>query len=382
MKKENHAVYLAQPNCGDVHEILNVSMIIILDKIYESVKVYAPKDCCEVIECALKKMGYDLSSIFFIHTKVYTKKQLPFWFICGIQEFTCMLKNRNSDLYFSTLNFLWFPIFNASAFLFKGQLFTLCHNDLEHLINPIFGKLNLRWRLINYIFKKMRFSKNNFCLVLGKSIKNNLFKYAKKETITGNIISINHPYYSENAKTQKKNNGNTKKIAIVGAIKWKDKENIEKLNHILTEAKSVEMYSISISDFDLTEYKNITVLNKGNKHLPRNQYDDFISEMDALYFPYSENTYRVSASGAVYEAISKNKLIISTENDYFKDLFSEFGEMGFLFKDFKELQDIFSDLSNEEKTSNFLKNEAKATEFLSPMNYSDIFMKQVFRING
>lgn len=375
MKRSNKAVYLAQPNCGDVHEILNVSMIIILDKIYQNVEVHAPKNCCEVLKQGLSNLQYKYSSIHFFETRVFTKKQLPFWIVCGVQELLCMLKNRNSDLFFSTLNFLWFPIFNMISFLQKGNLYTLCHNDMEHLINPIFGHVNIRWRLINYIFKKMTFSKNNYCLVLGESIKKNLFKCAKHNTVEKNIIAINHPYYSVGQSAEVSNQLGDKviKFAIVGTIKNKDKENIEQLNKAIDGIKSVAVYSISTSDLDLSPFKNITVLNKENRHLPRKDYDEIISKMDALYFPYSSNAYRVSASGAVYEAISKHKPIVSMENDYFRDLFSQFGEMGYLFKNFSELRTIFLQLNDKGKIRILQENALRASEYLSPENYYKTF---------
>lgn len=375
MKKSNKALFLAQPNYGDAHEILNVSMIVMLDKIYETVQVYAPKDCCEVLRAGLKKLEHTSSSISFVETKVYTKKQIPFWFICGLQEFFCMLKNRKSDLFFSTLNFLWFPVFNAFSFLFKGNLYTLCHNDMEHLINPIFGKINIRWRLINFIFKKMRFASNSYCLVLGNSIKDNLFHCAKIDSVKKHIISMNHPYYSvENTSPVSERSSTSHiKIAIVGTIKKNDRDNIEKLNDVLDGIASVSLYSVSTCDFDLSRYTNITVLNKDNKHLPRERYDEIIASMDALYFPYSSNTYRVSASGAVYEAISKQKPIISTENDYFKGLFCQFGEMGYLFNDFNELKNILRNSLDSSKIEHFKKNAQKASLFLHPANYYESF---------
>lgn len=375
MKRSNKAVYLAQPNCGDVHEILNVSMIVMLDKIYQSVEVYAPKDCCDVLKQGLANLQYNCFSIRFSETRVYTKKQLPFWFICGVQELFCMLKNRKSDLFFSTLNFLWFPVFNMICFLLKGNMYTLCHNDMEHLINPIFGRVNIRWRLINYIFKKMSFSKNNYCLVLGESIKDNLFKCARRRTVEGNIIAMNHPYYSVNrsAEVSKQLKKGIIKIAIVGSIKNKDKNNIEQLNKALEGIDFVSVYCVSTSDFDLSVYSNIVMLNKENEHLPRTQYDELIAEMDALYFPYSSNTYRVSASGAVYEAISKQKPIISTKNDYFKSIFSQFGEMGYLFNDFDGLKMAFLDLQNSERIETFRKNAFDASLYLSPGKYYKVF---------
>ncbi len=379
MKRSNKAVYLAQPNCGDVHEILNVSMIVMLDKIYQSVEVYAPKDCCDVLKQGLANLQCNCSSINFSETRVYTKKQLPFWFICGVQELFCMMKNRKSDLFFSTLNFLWFPVFNMICSLLKGNMYTLCHNDMEHLINPIFGRVNIRWRMINYIFKKMSFSKNNYCLVLGDSIKKNLFKYAKHDTVEKNIVAINHPYYSVNQSAEVSNQleKGVIKVAIVGTIKNKDKENIERLNKALDGIESVAVYSVSTSDFDLSSFKNITVLNKKNRHLPRKDYDGIISKMDALYFPYSSDTYRVSASGAVYEAISKQKPIISMENDYFRNLFSQFGEMGYLFKDFEELRLAFSKLFDLKWIELLKQNASDASDYLLPVNYYRVLCERI-----
>ena len=121
-------------------------------------------------------------------------------------------------------------------------------------------------------------------------------------------------------------------------------------------------------------------MNKDNKHLPRKEYDEIISKMDALYFPYDSNSYRVSASGAVYEAISKQKPIISTENDYFKSLFSQFGQMGYLFNDFSELRAIFLQLNNRAYVGVLQENALRASEYLSPENYYEV-LKKILRID-
>lgn len=379
--KNTIAHYMAQPNKGDTHQILNVSMIIMLSIIYKKVIVYAPKECCEDLKIQLSQKKIQIiNKIVFIPNKIYFKSPILFWISCGLQTFKTIYKAQPSDiLYFSTLNPIMFPMFNLWCYLSHKDMYTLCHNDLEYLITPKFGKINLHWHLINFIFKNMQFATHNHLIVLGDSIKNNLKGIIPSKKINKNIISICHPYYSNSIHQNSKVNPSNQyfKIGIVGAIKKKDLEQIKIINKILDTYPNIKMYSISISQEDLSQYNNLINLNKKNKHLERWEYDQIITTMDALYYPYPSSSYTLSASGAVYEAIVKGIPIISIENPYFKWLFQTFGNLGFLYNDIRDLDNILKRLKNKEEIDKIKINAQKASIYINPLNYYKILESKI-----
>lgn len=367
--KYTRAHYMAHPNAGDTHQILNVSMIVMLAKIYKEVVVYAPKDCCNDLKSQINLLDEKLADhITYITTKIVSYKQFPFWLSCGLQTLVSLMKTRKGeDVFFSTLNWLCFPLFNIWCQLSKRHMYTLCHNDLEHLIDPKFGKINVRWHLINYIFKSMPLAKYNMMLVLGDSIVNNLKGVIKDSTFQHHILSICHPYYSLAPNYNKLHVHDTINIGITGAVKNKDLHNLMNMNKLLSHYPKIKLYNISITSVDISKLENIINLNQQNKHINRVEYDRIIEKMDILYYPYPLNSYRVSASGAVFEAIVKGKPILAMKNPYFKWLFEKFGTLGYLYDDYTELESCLKEIESCEQNDKIQDNLSEAKKQVNPL---------------
>ena len=362
----NCAHYMAHPNIGDTHQILNTSMILMLGEIYDKVIVYAPKDCCLDLEKQVCNQNACLSTqITYKFNKIYSQRQFLFWITCGFQTLSSMCKTkRGEDIYFSTLNWLCFPLFNLWSRLSKRRMFTLCHNDMEHLINPKTGRVNVHWHMINYIFKRLSLAKSNMFIVLGDCIAENLKKVVKQDTIN-NIISICHPYYNL---TELKEVSVTDKIkiGIVGTVKHNDMQNLKKINAILSDYSKIKLYNISTTSEDISIFENVVNLNSENKHMNRMEYDSCIKEMDLLYYPYPRTSYRVSASGAVFEAIVKCKPIIAEANPYVEWIFDKFGDLGYLYNDKIDLKKCIDGIVSQQQSLLIKENLEHAKRYLDP----------------
>ena len=57
----------------------------------------------------------------------------------------------------------------------------------------------------------------------------------------------------------------------------------------------------------------------GTDVLPRNIFENKIKELDYLLFFYDEDTYKLTASGALFDALLFEKPSIYLSNDYFDD---------------------------------------------------------------
>lgn len=366
------AYYMAQPNKGDTHQILNVSMVVMLVMIYDHVAVCAPKDCCDDIKAQLSCNfpSVDTDKVSFKHNRILCGCGIPFWLAIGMQTLWRMMRaEQTAHLYFSTLNPFFFPFFNICCKMTGKMMFTLCHNDLEHLLAPKFGRVNMHWQLINYIFKRMPFARNNKLLVLGKSIKDGLHDIVPPHTYE-NTFCIIHPYYSKVCTRQDTEKSKSLiKIGIVGAIKEKDVENLLKIDSILSGLLNVKMYSLSVYSCDWSLFHSIENRNKANRHLARDEYDAAIAGMDYLYFPYPSTSYHLSASGAVYEAILKSKPILSVSNPYFEWLFREFGEMGVLFRSTEDFRKAIERLEDSTFFRQIKENETNCAKSINPLQY-------------
>ena len=95
--------------------------------------------------------------------------------------------------------------------------------------------------------------------------------------------------------------------------------------------------------------KNIILRGKDN-YLDRKDFENLISKIDyALYF-YSSNKYKLTASGAIFDAINARKPIIALENDYFIYLFKKYGTIGYLCKNIDEMAEVINNIRKEKKT--------------------------------
>lgn len=214
---------MAQSNNGDKHEILNVSMLVMLAYIFDKVIVYAPADCCSVLKkCLAQENEHFIKKITYRTNRYYSGFKYAYW-VAAIQVLYAILKtSKDSVLFFSELNVCCFPICNIYSRITHQKMYTLCHRNLEELNEDGTSKRkNIQSRLSDYIFRKMSFAPQNRLLVLGEPIKNNLKQIVSAETIL-NIIPMLHPYYSCHTNEEREyNSKGTVHIGIVGMIKKK-----------------------------------------------------------------------------------------------------------------------------------------------------------------
>lgn len=369
---------MAFTNTDKGHEMINVSIIIMLCKLFKKVEVYAPKKCCDNLFYLLEEIGFQGGNLQFINVDNTFRRSIPRWIYGGFSSFYYLLSTSKKDVvFFSTINPFAFPLLNFISKHRGIKMIHLCHNDLEYLWQEKHEGINLHYHLINYIFKKMILAPSTFFLVLGDSIKVNIENYVREQTYQ-QIFSMMHPYM---AFPHIENNYQLSsiadiKIGIVGTVyKNKGWELLKSLDKILALFPHIQVFFSSVAvDCDLTELKNINNLNANSSQLDRGIYNSIISQMDYLFFPYPYDSYKLSASGAVYEAIVNSKPIIAPKNDYFDFLFQRFGKMGFLYENEDKLKSVFASLDVTEKEL-MISNMIKAQEYIAPFKYYTIWGK-------
>ena len=115
------------------------------------------------------------------------------------------------------------------------------------------------------------------------------------------------------------------------------------------------------------EGNNLILLNKTNEYVSSEIYAKYINMMDYLFYPYTNSTFKLSASGSVFEAVVYNKPIISYTNMHFSYLFKEYGEFGFLLDKGKE-RDILYLIETKHNYQKFMQIEDKIATLLNPKN--------------
>ena len=103
-----------------------------------------------------------------------------------------------------------------------------------------------------------------------------------------------------------------------------------------------------------------------------------------LLFLYDKGSYKLTASGAILEAIWNQKPIIALHNYYFDYIFEKFGDLGFLCDSIDELVNKINEIAlDREILTHFSENLKNAKEALLPQNVKkQLFIKHKnFQLN-
>ncbi|MDL1914022.1 MAG: glycosyltransferase family 4 protein [Bergeyella sp.] len=120
---------------------------------------------------------------------------------------------------------------------------------------------------------------------------------------------------------------------------------------------------------DPENYPKVNFVAKKNTYLSRKEFNEGVEKLDFILFFYDNEQYRLTASGAIFDAIEHEKVIIAIRNDYFEEIFQKCGDLGFLCKDDTEVFEIVNKiLGNELDYSHVYENIRRAKEIYDYRN--------------
>lgn len=267
-------------------------------------------------------------------------------------------------------------------FLFpKKEVVFVMHNILE--------SLNRRNKLYNIDYYTKFSIKYNIqqgvtkYLVLGQSIYKNVVKIIPDLSIY--FVYTDHPYtfsHKENKALLRSRN-----YYNIGGIGYGV---FDKGSHLIFEVenrlnksqvKNINLFHVGKLNFVIPDNTLVKISTK-DEFLSKVEYDELVSQLDFILFFYPVDSYKLTASGAIFDAISQNKPIIALKNDYFEAVFEKLGEIGYLANDFEELMSYILSVARNEKNSDvlrFIKNLEGAHKLFSPEVVS-IQLKDIFKL--
>lgn len=351
------------------HEVFNLSLILISSQI-------ANKVICKMGSSAynniinLKRKYQDLpSNVKIVKKGVYEKDSKTGAFIRTfmgffITLFEYLMLSPHQILIFTTTNPFSFPLITSLNILLRKKIIFTMHGELELQYNhPKFGHLAWLYRWMYTINFKylLKYSPKTQLLVLGESIKNNLcsiFPYLNK-----NIISIYHPILIDINKKQCSNKLTTP--LIIGTVGVMKKEKgfdnlIELSNDLKKEILSNKLVIRSIGKVENIDTSPHTLINwiGKDKTIPRTDFDKYINELNFILFLYPTNSYKLTASGAITDAIRLHIPILSLKNDFFCDLIGN-NSIGYLKDTIEELANTIRTIITTKETIDYNENFSK-----------------------
>ncbi len=254
----------------------------------------------------------------------------------------------------------------------------IVHGNIEEL-----RKQKKIYQLGYYVklgFKYKNDTKKVRYIVLGDSIRKNVLKYMPY--IQRNLISVPHPYQFENL-DYKYSEKNVLRIGTIGSMsKEKRSEMIFELEKELLKNKVNNISLVQIGELyhlDIPDKTSVELIGYTDRKLDDETYNKEIKKLDYILFFFPKDSYQMTASGALCDAIAHNKPVIAIKNDYFSWVFQEVGEFGYLCDDLDAMVSIIKSLvegKEREKMKKFKNIFRNAHQFFSEKHVYDIFEKE------
>ena len=369
---KNKAVIIDMYSHGSYHEVINQAYLMMVSDIYEEVTYIADKSSCGNLRSLLTKCNFDYSNIRFVEKNVshikckspgltYLIKLIKVSILSFIYYNRC---DKDEDVFYN--NNLFFAITLISLFSKKRKnIYILCHNEMELIdkkscFSSVTKILSMYFR---FVFCQMGLNKIFHFILLSSDMVNYFNSFISYKNHT-RIYWIDHSYI------RPENNIDAKyqivdsriKIGIPGAIT--PLRGLKELKYLLANLKNqnICIYALSTCS-EMIESDHFVELNRESGLLPFDQYNTYVKSMDVMLLLYNTESYKLTASGAILEAIWNEKPIIALNNSYFDYLFKRYGNMGILCDNVKDICEAINDFKTNPL---FTKNLINAKTELHP----------------
>jgi hypothetical protein len=272
----------------------------------------------------------------------------------------------------------------------RKRIIMFRHGSMEMLqTNPsgkgFFYKFENKLTRRFFLNKNLIISKNMHFFVLGDVILKNLSVLLSEDKMK-HFHSIDHPYdFDRSTLTIVREKNAQLHIGTVGVFnEYKGGRDILQLVGILKE-KGIDSINLSVTgkiDFDISilQASGIDLPSNGGKSMVSvEELKDRVDRLDFILYFYPSDTYRLTASGAIFDAINRKRPIIALRNDYFEYVFNKFGSIGYLVDSVDEMADIICRISTgTEKRIDY--DFERIQNLLSTDNITKIFAEQLRKI--
>lgn len=225
--------------------------------------------------------------------------------------------------------------------LFHRKVIVFCHGEIELLSPDCKEHKGLITRLLQrrlekfFVRRKKKFAAGLKFVVLGDSILINL-KSRISSAAFEQFRSIDHPYlFTDDQPTGMTNPALQKGILTLGTIGTmkpaKGLDNFRQFLDLAPDSLSVKVIGRLEGDATGTlKGYGVEITADDDSFLPRAELDRQLGQLDYILYFYYPDSYRLIASGAIFDAITAGKPVIALRNDFFDYLFRKFGEFGYL----------------------------------------------------
>lgn len=350
----NKAYYIDTYSKGNLHEMYNASSLQMFSFIFDEIVYVADntskQQVTKILNGLCDNIQYKKIFVPSANNKIMALIKQIFALINNCYY---LIKANNDDIViinYNTMSNIY--ILNFFTKKMNKKVIIVCHGEMLTLCEIL--KTSKLFSLSKTFFtnEKINIAPGLYFSVLGDVILKNLKPYISNKVYQKFIPFDHSAIFSE--KNNKDNfSNNIVKIGVLGIRK--DKGLVELLNLSNRLKKLYNKLEISIigkidADYDKIVNSGINISkNSINKFLSRDEMEDKISNINFILFMYPKTGYRVTASGALFDAIEFEKPIIAIKNDYFEYIFNKYGSIGKLVNNIEEMEQEIIDLTNGKK---------------------------------
>lgn len=379
---KNKAVIIDMYSHGSYHEVINQAYLMMVSDIYKEVTYIADKSSCENLRSLLAKCNFNYSNVRFVEKNIshikckslgltYLIKLIKVSILNFIYYNKC---DKDEDVFYN--NNLFFAIILISLFSKKRKnIYILCHNEMELIDKKSSSSFvtNILSIYFRFVFCQMRLNKIFHFILLSSDMVNYFNSFIAHKNHT-RIYWMDHSYIRPENKIDVEHQivDNRIKIGIPGAIT--PSRGLKELKYLLANLRNqnICIYALSTCS-EMIESDHFIELNRESRLLPFGQYNAYVKSMDVMLLLYNTNSYKLTASGAILEAIWNEKPIVALNNSYFEYLFKKYGDMGILCDNVKDICEAINDFKTNPL---FIRNLINAKAELDP----EVVQKQLLKI--
>lgn len=370
--KHNKLYFINSSLQGNVHEVIDTSMLAIFATIYKCVEVHLLDGRMQVISCGLEKIiGKEVfNRVHFFKTHCFSKMTVT---IGALFDAWFYIKSeRNSICYFSSVNYLSVHIINLLSKILHKDVIICSHSELS-LISTSKAHRTQRWAyLVQRFFMRTPISKYLNIMVLGDQILENVKTHMSNRSKY--FFVFEHPYFIfEHSSTKRTGFDSTHiKIGVIGSVTDSVERGFDNILHfasMIDSEPTIELRIIGRISPKLAELlpPKVKIYNDGDRFIPKDEYDNLVDELDYIYLPYPIGSFMYTASGAILEALFKNKGIIMHKNGYSTYLAEKYGEFGYFIDDLPK-NEILRHISSKSFYTQMINKSIVVKNALTPMN--------------
>lgn len=326
---------------GTGHLMFNSAFLKVISNIYDNKEI---RLCCERKMYENIKVETDLQNLIYEEiSNDYRTKQFKlckiFNWIISIKKLIKILR-QGEEIYIMSIHPVEIYLLSILNKIFSRKIYIVIHGEACVLEENF---KDYRSKIIYNLFtsKDMKIK----YIVLGESIYNNIIALIKKkDQISKKLIYIDHPYiFKEYIKTEY-DDERTILISSIGAINnvkrsYKIFDLAEKFKSDILQGKvNFEIIGNISKEYEhldngLVKFKEIS-----DEHVSQKYLEDRALKSKYLIFFYDVDSYKLTASGAFFDALKYDKPIICIKNDYFKYYFNKYGDIGYMVEDYNDIK--------------------------------------------